>query len=427
MAVVGMGYVGMPLALAFAKQADVVGFDINAEKIGLYKQGLDPTGEVGPEEIAKTNVRFSSDESDLDGAAFFVVAVPTPVNPDESPDLEPILSASRVVGRHLSPGSLVVYESTVYPGVTETVCLPLLEKISGLTCGTDFKVGYSPERINPGDKIHRLENIPKIVSAMDTESLEDVAALYEMIIEAGVHRAGSIKVAEAAKVVENSQRDINIAFVNELAMAFDCMGIDTLEVLEAAGTKWNFLNFRPGLVGGHCIGVDPYYFIYEAKKLGYNSRLLAPGRQINNSVADFIADKAVKLLTQTGLSPKNANVYIFGAAFKEDCPDIRNSKVMNIYRTLSTYGISPKVVDPVADQAELQQVYGESLVPLEAVANADCIIFAVAHSVFRSLSFSGICGMFGCPGGDGGRVVLDVKGVCQKKQMLEAGYRYWRL
>lgn len=338
-ALVGLGYVGMPLAVAFAKTADVIGFDVNAAKIEMYRSGIDPTHEVGDEAIRSASVRFTSDEVELQKAKFLIVAVPTPVNQDKTPDLTPVISASEVVGRNLMPGAIVVYESTVYPGVTEDICVPILEKESGLKCGADFKVGYSPERINPGDKIHRLENIRKIVSGMDAESLEEIKNIYDLVIEVGTYPVSSIKTAEAIKVVENSQRDINIAFMNELAMVFDRMGIDTNEVVDGMNTKWNALGFRPGLVGGHCIGVDPYYFVYEAEKLGYHSQIILAGRKVNDGMGAFVADAAIKEMVLAGKSPKNAKVAIFGLTFKENCPDTRNSKVEDIIFRLKEYGI----------------------------------------------------------------------------------------
>jgi UDP-N-acetyl-D-galactosamine dehydrogenase len=350
---IGLGYVGMPLAVAFAKKANVIGFDINKEKVDLYKKGIDPTHEVGNDEIKNTTVQFTSDESELKKAKFHIVAVPTPINLDKTPDLSPVLGASTTLGRNLTKGSIIVYESTVYPGVTEDFCIPILERESGLKCGVDFKIGYSPERINPGDKVHRLENITKIVSGMDEDSLEEIASVYELIIKAGVHRAPSIKVAEAAKVVENSQRDINIAFMNELAMVFDRMGIDTNEVIEAMNTKWNALGFRPGLVGGHCIGVDPYYFVYQAENLGYHSQIILSGRKVNDGMGAFVADAIIKKLVLANKLVREAKVVILGITFKENCPDIRNSKVEDIIIRLKEYGINPVIVDPWASQSEV--------------------------------------------------------------------------
>ena len=368
---VGLGYVGMPIAVAFAKKAKVVGFDTNKKKIALYQQGFDPTNEVGDDAIKNTTVEFTADETKLKEAKFHIVAVPTPVNQDKTPELTPIVGASEVVGRNLTKGSIVVYESTVYPGVTEDICIPILEKESGLKCGVDFKIGYSPERINPGDKVHRLENIKKIVSGMDEEALEEIAKVYELVIEVGVHRASCIKVAEAAKVVENSQRDINIAFMNELAMVFDRMGIDTNEVVDAMNTKWNALGFRPGLVGGHCIGVDPYYFTYEAERLGYHSQIVLSGRKVNDGMGEFVADAAIKKMILAGKAVRDAKVVIMGITFKENCPDTRNSKVEDIIKRLAEYGISPIVVDPQADKTDAKHEYGVDLAELKDVTEKD--------------------------------------------------------
>ena len=361
LSLVGLGYVGMPIAVAFARKIKVVGFDLNEKKIELYKSGIDPTNEVGNEVIAKTTVEFTADPSKLREAKFHIVAVPTPVNDDHTPDLTPVEGASRILGQNLQKGSVVVFESTVYPGVTEEICVPILEKESGLKCGVDFKIGYSPERINPGDKVHRLETITKIVSGMDEETLNTVASIYELVVEAGVYRAQSIKVAEAAKVIENSQRDINIAFMNELSIIFNKMGIDTKSVLEAAGTKWNFLKFYPGLVGGHCIGVDPYYLTYKAESLGYHSQIILSGRRINDDMGKYVAESLVKNLIKADLSVKNARVAILGFTFKENCPDTRNTKVIDIYKELQEYGITPIVVDPAADAAEAERLYGITL------------------------------------------------------------------
>ena len=343
---VGLGYVGMPIAVAFAKKVDVIGFDVNKEKIELYKNGIDPTKEVGNEVIKNTTVEFTSDEARLREAKFHIVAVPTPVKDDHTPDLTPVESASRTLGRNLTKGSIVVFESTVYPGVTEDICVPILEKESGLKCGVDFKVGYSPERINPGDKVHRLETIIKVVSGQDEETLDIVAKVYELVVEAGVYKAASIKVAEAAKVIENSQRDINIAFMNELSIIFNKMGIDTKAVLEAAGTKWNFLNFSPGLVGGHCIGVDPYYLTYKAEQMGYHSQIILSGRKINDDMGKYVAESTVKKMIKANKQINGAKVAIFGVTFKENCPDVRNTKVVDVIKELEEYGVEVKVVDP---------------------------------------------------------------------------------
>ena len=354
---VGLGYVGMPIAVAFAKKVEVIGFDLNDSKIELYKKGIDPTGEVGDEAIQNTTVTFTDDEKMLQEAKFHIVAVPTPVKEDHTPDLMPVKSASEILGRNLKKGSVIVYESTVYPGVTEEICIPILEQQSGMKCGIDFKVGYSPERINPGDKVHRLETIRKIVSGMDDETLDIVAKVYELVVEAGVHRAESIKVAEAAKVIENSQRDINIAFMNELSIIFNKMGIDTQAVLNAAGTKWNFLKFYPGLVGGHCIGVDPYYLTYKAEMLGYHSQVILSGRRINDDMGKYVAENVVKKLIAADKAVRSVRVGILGFTFKENCPDTRNSKVMDIVNELREYGIEPVISDPVADADEAKRLY----------------------------------------------------------------------
>jgi UDP-N-acetyl-D-galactosamine dehydrogenase len=424
--VVGLGYVGMPIAVAFAKRVNVIGFDLNNKKIDLYKSGIDPTNEVGDDEIKKTTVEFTADETKLREAKFHIVAVPTPINSDKTPDLSPVEGASRIVGRNLTVGSIVVYESTVYPGVTEDVCVPILEKESGLKCGVDFKIGYSPERINPGDKVHRLENIIKIVSGMDEESLDEISKVYELVIEVGVHRAGSIKVAEAAKVVENSQRDINIAFMNELAMVFDRMGIDTKEVVEAMNTKWNALGFTPGLVGGHCIGVDPYYFVYEAEKLGYHSQIVLSGRKINDGMGKFVADAIIKKLILANKVVRQAKVVILGITFKENTPDTRNSKVVDIIDSLRDYGIEPIVVDPEADADEAKHEYDIELTDIKEVQDADCLVLAVAHETFKQMCWSDIDSLYG-DFDNNDKVLIDVKSILDRKEIEEKGYSYWRL
>ena len=425
-ALVGLGYVGMPIAVAFAKKVDVIGFDLNAKKIELYKSGIDPTNEVGNEVIANTSVDFTADETRLKEAKFHIVAVPTPVNPDHTPDLTPVEGASRIVGRNLQKGSIVVYESTVYPGVTEDVCVPILEKESGLKCGVDFKVGYSPERINPGDKVHRLETIVKIVSGMDGETLDTVAKVYELVVEAGVHRAATIKVAEAAKVIENSQRDINIAFMNELSIIFNKMGIDTKSVLDAAGTKWNFLKFYPGLVGGHCIGVDPYYLTYKAEELGYHSQIILSGRRINDDMGKYVAENVVKNLIKADVSIKNARVTILGFTFKENCPDTRNTRIIDIVNELKEYGITPKIADPTADAAEAKALYNVDFVEMGEITDCDAVILAVAHDAFANLKQADFDKMF-ASADNSKRVLLDIKGLLDRKEYEEAGYNYWRL
>ena len=425
-ALIGLGYVGMPIAVAFAKKVKVIGFDLNRAKIDLYKSGIDPTREVGNETIRNTTVEFTDDEAKLREAKFLIVAVPTPVNTDHTPDLTPVIGASEIVGRNLTKGSIVVYESTVYPGVTEDVCIPILERKSGLKCGADFKVGYSPERINPGDKVHRLENIHKIVSGMDAESLEEIKNVYDLVIEAGTHPVSNIKTAEAVKVVENSQRDINIAFMNELAMVFDRMGIDTNEVVDGMNTKWNALGFRPGLVGGHCIGVDPYYFTYEAEKLGYHSQIILNGRIVNDSMGAYVADAAIRKMIEAGQAPKNSKVVILGLTFKENCPDTRNSKVDDIIKRLNEYGIQPVVVDPWASERDAMHEYGVTLTKLEDVKNADCLIVAVGHNEFRSMSTMQLKKLFkDVP--DEEKVLIDVKSLYRLDELKASGMRFWRL
>ena len=426
-ALIGLGYVGMPIAVAFAKKANVIGFDLNAKKIELYKSGVDPTNEVGDDVIKNTSVHFTADEKELKKAKFHIVAVPTPVNLDHTPDLTPVESASRIVGRNLTKGSIVVYESTVYPGVTEDICVPILEKESGLKCGVDFKVGYSPERINPADKLHRLENIHKIVSGMDEESLEEIKNIYNLVIEVGTYPVSSIKTAEAIKVVENSQRDINIAFMNELAMVFDRMGIDTNEVVDGMNTKWNALGFRPGLVGGHCIGVDPYYFTYEAEKLGYHSQIVLAGRKVNDSMGAYVADATIKQLVLAGKAPKESKVVILGLTFKENCPDTRNSKVEDIIKRLKEYDINPIVVDPWASAEEAKKEYNVDLTNLEDVKDVDCIIFAVAHDEFKNLTLDEIDELFKKDAKPSEKVLVDVKGIKTIDELNKMGYRYWRL
>ncbi len=427
LAVIGLGYVGMPIAVAFARKGlEVIGFDVNEKKIDLYRSGVDPTREVGDEAIRNTSVRFTADETALRETSFHIVAVPTPVNTDHTPDLTPVIGASEIIGRNLTPGSIVVYESTVYPGCTEDVCIPILERYSGLVCGKDFKVGYSPERIDPGDKVHRLENIHKIVSGIDQESLEEIKAVYDIVIEVGTHPVSNLRTAEAVKVVENSQRDINIAFMNELAMVFDRMDIDTNEVVDGMNTKWNALGFRPGLVGGHCIGVDPYYFTYEAEKLGYHSQIILNGRIVNDSMGAYVADAAIRKMIEAGQAPKKSKVAILGLTFKENCPDTRNSKVNDIIQRLNEYGIKPLVVDPWASREDAMREYGVELSELKDVREADCVIVAVAHTVFRDMSLDAIKKLFR-KGPDEEKVLLDVKGIFALEALKASGLRYWRL
>ena len=426
-AVVGLGYVGMPLAVAFAnKGIQVIGFDLNEKKIELYKNGIDPTNEIGDEGIKNTTVEFTADETRIADAKFIIIAVPTPVNTDHTPDLTPVIGASEIVGRNMSQGSIVVYESTVYPGCTEDICIPILEKNSGMKCGVDFKIGYSPERINPGDKVHRLENIHKIVSGMDDESAEEIQAVYNIVIEVGTHRVSNIRTAEAVKVVENSQRDINIAFMNELAMVFDRMNIDTNEVVDGMNTKWNALGFRPGLVGGHCIGVDPYYFTYEAEKLGYHSQIILNGRIVNDRMGAFVTDAAIKKMIEVGQAPKKSKVVIMGLTFKENCPDIRNSKVSDIIEQFNRYGINPVVYDPWANKEEAFREYGVELITEEDLCEADCIVLAVAHNEFKAIPLDQVKSYFK-NGPDEEKVLIDVKGIYEVKDLNASGMAYWRL
>jgi UDP-N-acetyl-D-galactosamine dehydrogenase len=425
LSLIGLGYVGMPVAVAFAKKLDVIGFDINKEKIDLYKKGIDPTNEVGNETIAKTSVFFTSDEKDIAKAKFHIVAVPTPVKEDKTPDLSPLIGASKTLGRNLTKDSIVVYESTVYPGVTEDICVPILEKESGLKCGVDFKVGYSPERINPGDKVHRLETIVKVVSGMDEESLDIIAKVYELVVEAGVHRAESIKVAEAAKVIENSQRDINIAFMNELSIIFNKLGISTNAVLEAAGTKWNFLKFSPGLVGGHCIGVDPYYLTYKAEQLGYHSQIILSGRRINDNMGKYVAENIVKNLIKAEVQIKDSKVAVLGLTFKENCPDIRNTKVVDIIKELKEYGINPLITDPLSDKQEAYREYGLELTDISDICELDALVIAVGHKEYVSMGQKEIEKMFNKKNKT--KVLIDIKGILDKKEFEKENYIYWSL
>ena len=422
LSLVGLGYVGMPIAVAFSKKIKVVGYDLNEHKIEMYKNGIDPTNEVGNDAIKSCTVEFTSDETKLKECLFHIVAVPTPVRDDHTPDLTPVESASRTVGRNLQKGSIVVYESTVYPGVTEDICIPILEKESGLKCGIDFKVGYSPERINPGDKVHRLETITKIVSGMDEETLDQVAKVYELVVAAGVYRAESIKVAEAAKVIENSQRDINIAFMNELSIIFNKMGIDTQSVLKAAGTKWNFLKFTPGLVGGHCIGVDPYYLTYKAEQEGYHSQIILSGRRINDDMGKYVAENVVKNMIRNDKNVKNAKVGILGFTFKENCPDTRNTKIIDIVKELNEYGIFPIIVDPVADAEEAKNLYGLEFENMSDLVNLDALVIATSHDEFKDLTVDQFNAMFADK-----KIIIDVKGILNRKEYINAGYDYWRL
>jgi len=427
--IVGLGYVGLPLAVAFAVKAGVIAFDVNQKKVEKYKNGIDVTKEAGDQAVKESTAFFTADESKLKEAKFHIVAVPTPITKDKKPDLSIVKSASRSVGRNLTKGSIVVYESTVYPGVTEEICIPILEKESGLKCGEDFKVGYSPERINPGDEVHRLNTIVKVVSGMDQESLNEIAAVYEMVVDAGVHKAESIKVAEAAKVIENSQRDINIAFMNELSVIFDKLDIDTKSVLEAAGTKWNFLNFTPGLVGGHCIGVDPYYLTYKAEQIGYHSQIILSGRKINDNMGKYTAEQTVKKMINANKQIKGSKVAIFGITFKENCPDVRNTKVVDVINELKEYGVEVEIVDPVADKEDLKEVYDIETVTKNEIKNADAVIFAVAHDEFAEFNLDNIKDLYyqDAETDNDGYVLMDVKGIFDKEKAEAENYIYWRL
>ena len=425
LAVIGLGYVGLPLAVAFAEEGiDVVGFNRSQGRIDMYKRGIDPTHEVGDERIKDCKVDFTADPTRLLECSFYIVAVPTPVDEGHVPDLTPVTSSTAVIGRNLTRGAIVVYESTVYPGVTEEICVPILEKESGMKCGVDFFVGYSPERINPGDKVHTLRTIKKIVSGMDDETLEEVAKVYETVINAGVYRASCIKVAEAAKVIENSQRDINIAFVNELSKIFDRLDIDTKEVMDAAGTKWNFLKYNPGLVGGHCIGVDPYYLTYRAEQVGYTSQVILSARHVNDSMGRYVAEGLVKQMVRAGKCSRDAKVGILGFTFKENCPDTRNTKVIDIVYELAEYDITPTVVDPWADKPDVYREYGLKLADESAVKDMDAVVIAVAHEQYRGITMEQIDRMY-APGVK--KVLIDVKGILDKNEYTDAGYLYWRL
>ena len=425
--VVGQGYVGLPLTHAFAKHFEVIGFDNNPKKIALLKKGIDPTGEVPKGGLKEVKIEFTTDPNSIRESRFIVVAVPTPVDKNKRPDLTPLIKASEFVGKHMSAGSVVVYESTVYPGATEDDCLPVLEKESGLKYGKDFKIGYSPERINPGDKDHRLETIVKVVSGSDPETLELVAQVYGKIIKAGIHKASSIKVAEAAKVIENTQRDLNIALMNELAIIFHKMGIDTREVLTAAGTKWNFLKFVPGLVGGHCIGVDPYYLTFKAEEIGYHPEVILAGRRINDGMGKFIAENTVKELIRLGKAVKGARVLILGLTFKEDVSDLRNTRVVDIVQELKEFGIASFIYDPLVDPEEAVEEYGLKLIPsiFKGFNPVDAIIVAVAHKQFLEIPLKKLASI--CSRGEKTPLLIDVKGIYCLADANHAGFKYWRL
>jgi UDP-N-acetyl-D-galactosamine dehydrogenase len=425
-AVVGLGYVGLPLAVEFGKKFNTIGFDLSQSKIDAYRRFEDPSGELTSAELqSASRLRVTTDPSELAAADYIVVAVPTPIDSARQPDFGPLIGASESVGRHMKRGAIVVYESTVYPGATEELCVPVLERESGMRWRTDFNVGYSPERINPGDKEHSLTRIVKVVSGDDAATLERVAALYGAVVTAGLHRASSIRVAEAAKVIENTQRDLNIALINELALIFDRLGIDTTEVLEAAGTKWNFLKFRPGLVGGHCIGVDPYYLTHKAEMVGYQPQVILAGRRINDGMGKFIAEKTIKLMINSGLSIKGAVVNVLGLTFKEDCPDLRNSRVPDIIAELKTFGVQVNVHDPVAEADQARHEYGIDLKPWEALPKAQAVIVAVAHHAYQAMPPADMAAMVARDG-----VVIDVKACLNQSHLASAAggpLNYWRL
>lgn len=445
LSVIGLGYVGLPLAVSFAKAVDVVGFDMAEYKVKNYLNGIDVTKEVGNEALKESTALFTSNEEDLKKARFHIVAVPTPINKDKTPNLNSVIVASKILGKNLIKGAIVVYESTVYPGVTEEVCIPILEQQSGLKCGVDFKVGYSPERINPGDKVHRLETITKVVSGMDEESLDIITRVYELVVQAGVHKAESIKVAEAAKVIENAQRDINIAFMNELSIIFNKLGIDTKSVLKAAGTKWNFLNFTPGLVGGHCIGVDPYYLTYKAELLGYHSEIILSGRRINDDMGRYVAENVVKSMIKADKQIKGATVAIFGVTFKENCPDVRNTKVIDVVSELQEYGINVIITDPVADEKDLLNLYGVKLQDVTSIKGVDAVVFTVPHEEFKFIRLEDIKNLYNQRWNgysnkineaavtsdveihDNKYVLADIKGIFDRKEAEDMNYLYWRL
>lgn len=424
-AVVGLGYVGLPLAAAFGKKVDVIGFEIHADKVNQLKKGYDATGELTAADLSNTKISYTTDAADLKTADFIIVTVPTPIDANNNPDLSPMEKASKTIGQNLKTGAIIVYESTVYPGVTEDICVPILEKESGLKCGIDFKVGYSPERINPGDKVHTVEKIMKVVSGMDEETLDTVAQVYELVILAGVHRASSIKVAEAAKVIENTQRDLNIALINELALIFNKLDIPTMDVLAAAGTKWNFLKFTPGLVGGHCIGVDPYYLTHKAEQIGYLPQVILAGRRINDGMGKYVAENTVKQMIKAGKVIKGSKVLILGLTFKEDVPDIRNTKVVDIVTELKDYGIDVLIHDPMANVEETRHEYGLELTELAAVGKVDAVIYAVSHKQFKDIDTEQLTSM--CSNGNGAGVVVDVKSVFSRQDVEAAGLNYWSL
>ncbi len=423
LSVTGLGYVGLPLAVEFAKKANVIGFDTDRQKVENYINGIDVTNEVGNSKLRESSLMFTFDETQLNKARFHIVSVPTPINDDKIPDLNPVIRASESVGRNLIRGSIVVYESTVYPGVTEEICIPILEKSSSLKCGCDFKVGYSPERVNPGDKLHTVDSIIKIVSGMDTETLDEIANIYGLIVKTGVYKAESIKIAEAAKVIENTQRDINIAFMNELSIIFGKLGIDTKTVLKTAGTKWNFINFMPGLVGGHCIGVDPYYLAYSAEHAGYHPEVILSGRRINNSMGKYVAESTLKQIIKADKELKGALAMVMGFSFKEDVSDVRNTRVADIINELLEYGLTVKITDPIADKKEATKLYGVVIEDMESINNVDVIIIAVTHNIFKEIGINELFKKFKA----GKKVLIDVKGIYDAKDAADLGFQYWRL
>lgn len=426
LAIVGLGYVGILTAIEFAKHIKVIGFDINEKRVDEYKNGIDATNEIG-EAIKNTNVEFTTDPKKLNESKFIVVAVPTPITPGNIPELKHVEEVSSIIGQNLTPGTIVVFESTVYPGVTEDICAPIIEKESGLKCGMDWKIGYSPERINPGDKIHTFASIRKVVSSMDEESLDQIKKVYDIVVKAGTFSVSNIKTAEAVKVVENSQRDINIAFMNEIAMICDKLHIDTDEVLAGMNTKWNALGFKPGLVGGHCISVDPYYLTYVAERRGYHSQIILNGRKVNDSMGAFVADAAIKEMIKSGMAPKKATVVILGITFKENCPDTRNSKVVDIINRLKEYGINPVVTDGWADVDVVKHEYGVDLIQFDKISKADCIIVAVGHNEYRSMSMMQLKDMFKSKSHDDEKVLIDVKSIYRIDELKASGMRFWRL
>lgn len=419
-AVIGLGYVGLPLTIELAEKYNVIGFDINKDKINQYKNGNDITEEIGNERLSKTTAFFTSDEEDLKNSNLFIVSVPTPINSDKTPDLTPIIESSKIIARNMKKNSIIVYESTVYPGTTEEICIPILEEHSKMMFSQDFTVGYSPERINPGDKINTLTKIKKVVSGSDPITLSIISKVYNSIITAGIHEAESIKVAEAAKVIENSQRDINIAFMNELSIVFNKMNINTEEVLKAAGTKWNFLNFSPGLVGGHCIGVDPYYFIYKAEQLGYHSQIILAGRKINDEMGKYVANNIIKKMTKSNINVYNSTIGIFGVTFKENCADVRNSKVIDIIAELQDFGVNVLVHDPRADKEDVFKEYGIKLCDEKEMINLDSLVLAVGHEDYKNLNYSKV--LKSTKG-----YIFDLKNVLSRKEVELRDYKYWSL